>query len=76
VFGTCCNRVPPLDHLNVSNMWKGVVERTNQVGYFDRANTGPYIEIPGIDSSLLRSRTVRPGRCVSCDHVLQYSSMY
>jgi len=61
VFGSCCNRTPPFDHLNVANMWKGVVERTNQVGYFDRANTAPYIEIPAIDSSLLRSRTARPG---------------
>jgi len=64
-FVTCCTRVPPCDDLNVANMWKGVVERTNQVGYFDRANTAPYIEIPSIDTSLLRNRskTVRPGQC-------------
>lgn len=61
VYATCCNSAPSQDHLNVGNMWKGVVERTKQVGYFDRANTAPYIEIPSIDS-LLRSRTVRPGQ--------------
>ena len=58
-----CDSAPAHDHLNVANMWKGVVERTNQVGYFDRANTAPYIEIPSIDLLLRtnRSKTVRPG---------------
>ena len=72
LYVTYWNRTPPLDHMNVANMWKGVVERTNQVGYFDRANTAPYIEIPAIDSSLLRSRTVRPGQFeLLVDHVKQ-----
>jgi len=58
----CIDRTPPLDHLRAVGMWKGIVERTNQVGYFNHALTTPYIEIlPSFNPSLLRSKTVRPG---------------
>lgn len=44
-----------------SNVWKGVAEISNAVGYFDQSLTSPYIEVLPSNAMLRKSKVGRVG---------------